>query len=444
MKHLLVISYYFPPSGGPGVQRVLKFVKYLREFEVRPVVLTVENGDFPVRDDSLIHEIPDDVKVYRSRIFEPYKLYRKLTGKPDNAPVDVNNIPKPGETRSLAETLAEFVRSNFFIPDARIGWLRYAVSLGEKIIRDEQIDCLYSSSPPYTSALIARALKRHTGLPWIAGFRDPWTGFLSTPTRYGLAKKIDAHLERSVYAECSRLEVAWHGIAKDFQKKYPDIDAAKIIHIENGFDDADIPKIAFPRNDKFTVCYTGSMYGKRSPEHFLAAVKRLVVEGKVDADNIELKFIGRFGSNIMPLFDEPTLKQSIVVKSYMPHSDSVLELLKSDALLLVVDDADGSDEIVPGKVYEYIGTSRPVITLAPEGAIATLIRETNAGTVAYFRSEAEIADAFLNYYNLFIARKPLWDGRSEVIQKYTRREASKKLASLVHDLTPLHINSLSR
>jgi glycosyltransferase involved in cell wall biosynthesis len=435
VKNLLIVSYYFPPSGGPGVQRVLKFVKYLREFDVRPVVLTVENGDFPVRDESLMHEIPDDVKVYRSKIFEPYKLYRKLTGKPDNAPVDVNNIPKAGEKRSLVETLAEAVRSNFFIPDARIGWLSHAARLGEKIIRDERIDCLYSSSPPYTSALVARALKRKTNLPWIAGFRDPWTGFLSTPIRYGLAKKIDEGLERSVYGECDRMEVAWRGIAKDFQKKYPDIDASKIVHIENGFDDEDIPKIDFPRNEKFTVCYTGSMYGKRSPEQFLAAVKMLVEQGKVDASKIKLKFIGRFAANMMPLFEEPTLKNSIEVKSYMPHGESVLELLKSDALLLVVDDTDGSEEIVPGKVYEYIGTARPVITLAPEGAIAALIRETNAGTVAYFRHQIEIADAFLKYYELFIARKPLWDGRRDAIQKYTRRESAKKLAALVSDLT---------
>lgn len=438
MIHLLIVTYYFPPSGGPGVQRVLKFVKYLREFDVRPVVLTVENGDFPVRDESLLNEIPPDVRVYRSKIFEPYKFYRKLTGKPANTPVDVNNIPKPGEKRSAMEHFSEFVRSNFFIPDARIGWLPSAVAMGERIIQSERIDCLYSSSPPYTAALIARALKRKTCLPWIAGFRDPWTGFLSTPTRYGIAKKIDERLERSVYAECDRLEVAWLGIAKDFQRKYPDIDAAKSLHIENGFDEADIPSAQFTRNEKFTVCYAGSMYGKRSPERFLDAVRALVDKGKVDPKNIELKFIGRFGANIMPLFEDPTLKSAIVVKPYMPHSESVLELLKSDALLLVVDDSSDSAEIVPGKVYEYIGTKRPIIALAPEGAIATLIRETQSGTVANFQSQSEIEQAFLKYYTRFWAGETLWEGDAEVIKKYTRREAAKKLATLARQLVEIH------
>ncbi|MCS7013636.1 MAG: glycosyltransferase [Chloroherpetonaceae bacterium] len=439
MKHLLIVAYYFPPSGGPGVQRVLKFVKYLREFEVRPVVLTVENGDFPVRDESLLSEIPPDVKVYRTPIFEPYRIYRKLTGKPADAPVDVNNIPKPGERRTLAEHFAEFVRSNFFIPDARIGWLFYATAQGRKIIEQEAIDCLYSSSPPYTCALIARSLKRQTGLPWIAGFRDPWTGFLSTPVRYGLAKKIDEHLERSVYAECDRLEVAWAGIGKDFQKKYPDINAEKIVHIENGFDEADIPDLRFPRNEKFTVCYTGSMYGKRSPEQFLTAVRSLVQQGKVDVEKIELKFIGRFGANILPLFEEPTLKPSIVVKPYMPHSESIRELLSADVLLLVVDESTDSAEIVPGKVYEYLGTKRPIIALAPDGAIAMLIRETNAGIVAHFHDQNAIEQAFLHYYERFWQCQPLWEGKPDAIRKYTRRESAKKLAALVFQLTSFQL-----
>ncbi|MFQ3598161.1 MAG: glycosyltransferase [Chloroherpetonaceae bacterium] len=431
MKKLLIITYYFPPSGGAGVQRVLKFVKYLREFDVEPVVLTVQDGDFPTRDESLTSDVPATIKIHRTKIFEPYALYRKLTGKPPDAPVDVNNIPKPGEKRSLAEHMAEFVRSNFFIPDARIGWLPVAKKHALKIIAEEKIDCLYSSSPPYTTALIARTVAKKTRLPWIAGFRDPWTGFLSTPTRYGLAKKIDEQLERSVYQSCDILEVAWKGIGKDFQKKYPDIDASKIVHIENGFDAADIPSLIFPRNDRFTITYTGSMYGKRSPKPFLDAVKSLIAQGKVDPKKIKLNFIGRFGANLLPLFEDEGLYGAVEVKSYMPHAESVKELLKSDALLLVVDDAEGSEEIVPGKVYEYIGTSRPVITLALEGAIATLIRETNAGIVANFRNSSEIESAVLHYYDAFWNGEALWKGNSGVIKKYTRREAAGKLAEVV-------------
>lgn len=440
LKNLLIVSYYFPPSGGPGVQRVLKFVKYLREFDIRPVVLTVADGDFPARDESLLKEIPADAKVYRTKLFEPYSLYRTLTGKPAGAPVDVNNIPKAGEKRSLTENISGFIRSNFFIPDARIGWLPYAVSAAMKIIETEKIDCLYSSSPPYTCSLIARRLKHKTRLPWIAGFRDPWTGFLSTPVRYGLAKQLDEYLERSVYQDCDRMEVAWQGIKQDFSRKYPDIDSNKCVHIENGFDDEDIPATVFTRNEKFTVTYTGSMYGKRSPKQFLDAVRSLVRQGKVDANKIKLKFIGRFGAEMTPLFEEAPLKDSIEVHGYMPHGESVLELLRSDALLLVVDDTPDSAEIVPGKVYEYIGTARPVITLALDGAIASLIRETNAGAVADFRKPEEIETVFLKYYDAFQRGDKLWRGKESEIKKYTRRESAKKLAGLVHELSASSIH----
>lgn len=406
-------------------------MKYLREFDVEPVVLTVQDGDFPTRDESLMNDVPAEIKIYRTKIFEPYALYRKFTGKPPDAPVDVNNIPKPGEKRSVSEYAAEFIRSNFFIPDARIGWFPVARASALKIIAEEKIECLYSSSPPYTTALIAKSLAKKTHLPWIAGFRDPWTGFLSTPTRYGLAKKIDEYLERSVYQSCNILEVAWKGIGKDFQKKYPDIDSSKIVHIENGFDAADIPNLTVARNNRFTITYTGSMYGKRSPKPFLDAVKSLIAKGKVDPKKIKLNFIGRFGANLLPLFEDEGLCNTVEVKSYMPHSESVKELLKSDVLLLVVDDAEGSEEIVPGKVYEYIGTSRPVITLALEGAIAALIRETNAGIVANFRNPPEIESAVFHYYEAFWKGETLWKGNVEVIKKYTRREAAGKLAEIV-------------
>jgi hypothetical protein len=434
VKNLLIISYYFPPSGGPGVQRVLKFVKYLREFDVRPVVLTVADGDYPARDESLLAEIPADVKVYRTKIFEPYDIYRTLTGKPKGSAVDVNNIPKAGDKKSAAETVANFIRSNFFIPDARVGWLPYGVKAGLQIIRDEKINCLYSSSPPYTTSLIARSLKKKTGVNWIAGFRDPWTGFLSTPVRYGLAKKIDTHLERSVFAECDAFEVAWNGILADFSAKYPDVDTAKAIHIENGFDDADIPNVQFPRNEKFTVCYTGSMYGKRNPKSFLQAVRELVAEKKVDAAKINLKFVGRFGADVMEMFQDEALKNSIEVKGYIPHGESILELLKSDALLLIVDDTADSSQIVPGKVYEYIGTKRPVITLALDGAISRLITETRAGSVANFRNVAEIKAVFEKYYAAFCNGQKLYDPDDNEIKKYTRREAARKLAGVIHQL----------
>jgi hypothetical protein len=438
VKKVLIVTYYFPPSGGPGVQRVLKFVKYLPEFGWQPVVLTVQDGDYPARDKSLLAEIPQHAIVYRTKIFEPYRLYRKLTGKAANTPVDVENIPQGGKKKSLTESLAEFVRSTFFIPDARIGWYPYAVPQGLKIIKEQNIEAIYSSSPPYTTSVIARKLHRATRIPWVAGFRDPWTGFLSTPDRWFIPRAIDERLERAVFNDANAIEAAWRGILKDVTGKVPGIDQKKLVYHPNGFDREDYPTLKLKKNKRFTVTYTGSMYGKRNPRTFLQAVEGLVSDGKVDPRKIHLKFIGRFGSEVREMLARSSIHDSIEVFSYLPHSESVEALLRSDALLLIVDEADGSDEIVPGKVFEYIGAQRPIIGLAPEGAIAGLMRETRSGLVAANQDIPAIQAAFIECYANFLYHKPNFEQDREAVKQYDRREITRQLAALLDALSPRH------
>jgi len=434
MKKVLVVTYYFPPSGGPGVQRVLKFVKYLPEFGWQPVILTVQDADFPARDESLLAEIPKHTIVYRTKIFEPYRLYRKLTGKPSDAPVDVENIPQPGRKRSLSESLAAFVRSTFFIPDARIGWYPYALAAGRTIIQRERIDAIYSSSPPYTTAVIARRLHREARVPWVAGFRDPWTGFLSTPDRWFLPRALDCRLERAVFEEASAVEAAWKGILTDITKKIPALDREKLVYLPNGFDRDDYPRLDIARNQRFTVTYTGSMYGKRNPETFLRAIEELTSEGKVTVDKIRLKFIGRFGSEVQEMLKSSTVRDAIEIIPYLPHSESVKELLRADALLLVVDEAAGSEGIVPGKVFEYIGAQRPIIALAPEGAVAELMRETRSGFVAANQDIPAIKAAFVECYQNFLYDRSQGQQDAEAVKQYDRREITRQLATLLDSL----------
>ncbi len=434
MKHVLIVTYYFPPSGGPGVQRVLKFTQYLLEFGWRPVILTVRDADYPARDESLLQEIPSEAIVFRTPILEPYDLYRRLTGKKKGTPVDVNTIPRPGEKRSVQERFAEFIRATMFIPDARIGWLRPAVKEAMSIIREHDIKAIYSSSPPYTCAMIARKLKRKTGLPWIAGFRDPWTGFLSTPKRWWLPAMIDRHFERTVFSECDKMDVAWEGILKDFHRKYPAIPTDKAHHLPNGFDSKDFPAVEVLDREHFTVTYTGSLYGKRNPAKFFAAVASLVEAGRIDVNKIRLRFIGRFGAEVREMFEHPVLRSAIVVQEYMPHAESVRHLFESDALLMIVDDFQGNEEIVPGKVYEYIGSGRPVITLAPIGAVTKVIEETQSGRCARSQDIAGIADIMLDMYEQWLEGRLGSDQRRELVRQFERREVTRKLAGLLDEL----------
>lgn len=438
MKKVLIVAYYFPPSGGPGVQRVLKYVQYLREFGWEPVVLTVNDGNFPARDESLLEEIPPDVRVIRTDIFEPYDLYRKLTGKAKGTAIDVNTIRKEGAKLSVSERLAEFIRATIFIPDARIGWYSHALKAGLEVIRREKIDAIYSSSPPYTCALIARGLKRKTGLPWIAGFRDPWTGFITTPDRWAIPAAIDRKLERAVFTESDLVEVAWLGIMKDALGKYPNIPGEKFHHLPNGFDSNDFPEvdISSRTDDRFTVTYTGSMYGRRNPDSFLRAVEILVSRGEVELSRIRLRFIGRFGDEVMQMFRASQLGSAIDVVGYMPHRESIAQLFLSDALLLVVDECDESDEVVPGKVYEYIGSGRPLIAVAPErSAIADLVAETRGGFVAHQSNISGIASAFLTLYRDHIGGERSLVPDAAAIARYERRATTGELAGLLDTLT---------
>jgi glycosyltransferase involved in cell wall biosynthesis len=305
-----------------------------------------------------------------------------------------------------------------------------------EMVEKYNIDAVYSSSPPYTCSLIARYAKRKYGLPWIAGFRDPWTGFISSPKRWFIPRAIDRWMEESVFLTADAVECAWKGIIKDALVKYPNIESGKFHHVPNGYDSADYPELSEEQkrpNDKFTVTYTGSMYGRRNPSSLFAALESLIKNGKLNQDEFTLKFIGRFGNEVHEMFEQASFRSSIEVINYMPHQESIVELMKSDLLLLVVDESKESEEIVPGKVYEYIGTGKPLMAIAPEeSAIADLMMETKAGMLAHQSNIDKIEDIFMTYFNDWKNGTKSINPDFEVIRSYERRESAKKLAELLN------------
>ncbi len=436
MKKVLIVAYYFPPSGGPGVQRVLKHIKYLPEFGWQPVVLTVSNGQYPAIDESLLEQVPESTIIYKSRILEPYDLYRKFTGKKKGTAIDVNTIKKEGQKVSLTEKIAEFIRATFFIPDARIGWLFTAKDAVAQILKEHKIDAVYSSSPPYTCSLIANHVKKTTNTPWVAGFRDPWTGFISSPNRWFIPKMIDRKMEFNTFNNADAVECAWQGIIKDAMGKYPRLDESKFFHVPNGFDSSDFPEVEEIENDKFTVTYTGSMYGRRNPASFFEAIEKLIAQNLVDPQKLHLRFVGRFGNEVEEMFAKASFSSQIEKVSYVPHHESIKYLMQSDALLLVVDESKESEEIVPGKVYEYVGCKRPIIAIAPpQSAIADLMRETNSGRIAHQSEIDKTCDIILEYYRNWQSGGKNYAPNTEIIRKYERREAAKTLAELLNKFT---------
>lgn len=436
MKKLLIVAYYFPPSGGPGVQRVLKHVKYLPGFGWEPVVLTVSNGQFPARDESLLKEIPDNIVVERTHIYEPYDIYRFFTGRKKGSAIDVNVIKKENQKIGFKDRIAEFIRATFFIPDARIGWLLSAKKAVRELHGKYNFDAVYSSSPPYTCSLIARYAHREFNLPWVAGFRDPWTGFISSPKRWFLPAYIDQKMEYSVFSEANAVECAWEGIIKDALGKYPGLDKSKFHHVPNGFDSSDFPVVENTRNEKFTMTYSGSLYGRRNPSSLFEAIELLISRGEVNPGEINLRFVGRFGAEVEEMFQKASFRDSINTISYVPHQKSIEYLMTSDCLLLIVDESKESEEIVPGKVYEYIGVNKPVIAIAPkESAIARLLEATRSGLVAHQSETEKIAGIFRNNYLNWKNGSSTYHPDINLIKSYERKEAAGNLASLLNELS---------
>lgn len=380
MKKVLLIAYYFPPSGGAGVQRILKFAKHLPRCGWEPVVLTVaENADFPARDASLLGQIPAGTRIIRTPIFEPYRLYRRLTNRAADEPTDIVHLGAVDAT--FRERLASFLRSSVFIPDARVGWLPFGTPRGIEAVDREGIDLVFSTSPPYTTSLLALLISGWSGRPWVADFRDPWTDFFSAAARKSVARRIDLFLEGIVCKKADRITVAWEGIASHFRKKHP-LSAGKSVLITNGFDPEDVDAHRPPKHDRFVITHAGSLYGKRNPARFLDAVKSWLDQNPELQNLILIRIIGRVETALKRTIQAALPETCVQVLPYMSHPEMLRLLKGSDLLLLIMDDIPEADSKIPLKFFEYVGARKPVLALTPRGEVSRLLDRLDAGWAA--------------------------------------------------------------
>jgi len=434
MKKALIITYYFPPSGGSGVQRTLKFVKYLQAFGWTPVVLTARDADYPAYDETLCAEIPAEIAVYRAPLFEPYRLYRTFTGRSAQESTDIATLTLDEQhKRKWSERISEFIRASFFIPDARIGWLYPAYRLGKKIIKEENIQLIFSSAPPYTCHLIGRKLKRATGLPWVADFRDSWIGWLSTPQwRPAPARALEKRMEKNVLHEANRILTVSMGVKEDLLSRNPDCKDGRWHLLANGYDAADfenIPGLAKPAG--ITITYTGSMYGNRNPHYLIKALELLRQTGHPRVASLRIRLVGRAGAAILQEIAASNVADLFEYIPYVKHRESLAYLQSGDAALLIIDDAPANRGILTGKIYEYIGARIPILALAPEGEAAQLIREYSLGWVVPPNDPQAIAE-ILDQAMLEIAqgtRVP-----DSAAQVYERRAQTQQLAAVFDSL----------
>lgn len=430
MKKVLVISYYFPPSGGSGVQRVLKFVKYLPHFGWQPVVYTVKNGEYPIIDNSLEKDVPESVEVIRTKIWEPYNLYKKFTGQSSESKISPGFLHEQSKPK-LTQRLSQWIRGNVFIPDARKFWIKPSIKYLVKYLRENPVDAIYSSGPPHSCHLIALGIKKKINIPWVADFRDPWTNiyFYKHLHLSNRSHKKNLQLEKNVLSNADSILVVGNTMKKDFEQ----LTNKPVYAITNGYDEDDVTNDN-TLDDKFSLVYTGYLVSDENPEILWQALSELVKENESFAKDLELIFIGKVDMNAQNQIESYGLKENTIYISYKPHSEIVTYQRKAQALLLLLNDTPEFKRILTGKMFEYLAAKRPVICIgSSDGDAAEIIRETNSGVVFRGDDKEQLREKLLDFYNQFKLKN--LQIQSIGIENYSRRNLTIKLSEILNSIT---------
>jgi len=429
MKNVLIISYYFPPSGGPGVQRILKFVKYLRDFDWEPVVLTVEKGAFPNIDESLLAGIPSQTEIIRTQTLNPFGVYAKFSGVEKDKAASVGMLSE--QKTPVREKTARWIRANIFIPDARIGWYPYAVRAARRYINDNRIDAILSSGPPHSAHLIALKLHKKTKIPWIADFRDPWTdiSFFNELPMLGVVKNMHSRLEKKILKKATAVTTVSPSWKNLFESKVKN----RYTVIYNGYDEDDFDSITSAKSNNFIISHIGNLYGSRNPEKFWDALHTLIFEKKLQ--NIEVQLIGNVDASIREAISKRSLDEFVSIIPYLQYKEGLIRMRKSSLLLLVIEPWHAASGMIPGKLYEYLASHRPILGIGPpDGDAAHILKECNAGEMIDWKNDSNMIEFIHHSYRMWEEHSINKDQDNSTIQFYSRKNQTSKLAELLDSI----------
>ncbi|MCX6247988.1 MAG: glycosyl transferase family 1 [Bacteroidetes bacterium] len=431
MKRVLIITYYWPPSGGAGVQRWLKFTKYLRSYGWEPVIFTPENPEFPDSDESLFKDVPPGIEVIRTPIWEPYNAYKRFIGqkKEDKIQAGFLSVKKKNP---LVESISVWIRGNLFIPDARKFWIRPSIRFLLKYLTANPVDAIISTGPPHSMHMIALGLKKKLTIPWLADFRDPWTQ-IDFYHQLRLTKRADKKhhdMERLVLSTANRVTIVSWNWALDLNQIYP----RQYDVITNGFDPDDFiipdPKVA----RTFELTHIGSLNKDRNPKLLWEVLAEICSENEAFRDDLRLRFIGKCDITLFQDLEKYNLVSHAEKIEYMPHEAVLKESAGSQVLLLLLNNTPNVMGIVPGKLFEYLATRRPVLCIGPtNGDSARIIREANAGITCNFEDKTSMKNALFLLYDKY--KQGLLQNQEGEIEAFSRKGLTGKISSILNELT---------
>jgi glycosyltransferase involved in cell wall biosynthesis len=429
MKKVLIITYYWPPAGGPGVQRVLKFAKYLPEFGWQPIILTVKNGEYPAIDNSLQDDVPSSCRVYKTFSLEPNLFYKKFTGMAVDEKIPTAVLT--AETTNWKKRLSNWIRLNLFIPDAKIGWIPFAVRKGKKIIKAEKTDVIFSSSPPPTVHLIARKLAKWSGVKWVADFRDPWTDIYhyNDVIRSAWSLNRDKDKEKEIVTSAGEIITVSQNVAELLNEK---ISNPREMHIiPNGYDETDLDNLEEePAFDKFTIAYAGKINIQQNPSNLWKILGSMVRENPTFAANFQILLMGNITDEVITEIRQNNLEKELKNLGYVDHQTALKNLQKSHVLLLLIPNTEKNKGIVTGKFFEYINMEKFILGVGPkDGDAAEILAQTNTGRMFEFNDIQEIKNEVKRQYKNRQKRLTQKVNREE-IRKYSRQKLTEELVGV--------------
>ena len=423
MKRALIITYYWPPAGGPGVQRWLMFVKYFRDFGVEPIVYVPENPHYPLTDSTFAAEIPSDIEIIKFPIKEPYKL-AGLFSKKKTKQISSGIISEKKKT--ILEKIMLFVRGNFFIPDARVGWVQPSVAFLKNYLKENAVDTIITTGPPHSLHLIGQRLQGDLRLPWIADFRDPWTTihYHKSLQLTTASERKHKQLESKVLNAADAIVVTSPTTKTEFQQ----ITERPIEIITNGFEISE--DILSVLDKTFSIAHIGSLLSERNPLVLWHILSEISSETPDFLTDLKIKLAGTISEEILSSIKEFGLSECLENLGYVTHSEAIQIQHNAQLLLLVEIDSVETRSIIPGKLFEYLAARRPIIALGPKGSdVKAIVDETESGEYFTTSDKQALKNYILKKYRQYKNASLTIDSKG--IEKYSRRELTRTMAKLI-------------
>ena len=432
MKRVLIISYYWPPTGGSGVQRWVKFAKYLPSEGWQPVIYTPENPEQLAVDESLAAEVPEDTEIVKTRIIEPYELYKRVLRRSGHSKEAVEVNPVNAQNKSLLQKAAMWIRGNLFRPDPRCLWIGPSVRFLKKYLAEHPVDLIVSTGPPQSMHMIGLRLSRETGLPWIADFRDPWTKifYFKHLSMTSATEKWHRKMEKKVLDEASAVV----SVSPLVQQEFQEMTDTPVELITNGFDECDFSSEQCTEayggaSEEFIITHTGLFAADGNPTALWDVLAEKCRTDEIFKKLLRIKLIGKTDDQILKALTDRGLEDSMINMGYQPHSVAVEQQRQASLLILPLRKEPEYKAVLPGKLFEYLASQRPILGIGqPDGAMAMIVNETRTGTVIDWEDRKGLTQYIEQCWERHLEGRLSTEGAD--LSRFTRRSLTRRMAGL--------------